>query len=224
LTVAIEVFRQHPWAILPAKPRVNRAAEREAAETYAKHFRYMRRVRSAAACPPWVMGQELGWIIASPVDVTMDRLDEVQFGAEPESDVSSLGRMLNRTELWQRGSGWLATRSDGWLRFTQFRGHGESWEAMFVPNGEGTVEWRLGWAARIPDDMFLLIMGLEDQSLQIPTGIMTAKHVNRTAETGGMSIAVRPLCRLTITRGSPIARMVLLHRDTLQATCREMEP
>jgi len=184
----------------------------------------MRWVRSAAACPPWVMGQELGWIISSPVDVTMDRLDDIQFGAESEAEMAAVGHMLNRTEVWQRGSGWMATRPAGWLRFIQFKGHNGGWEAMFVPNGQGTVEWRLGWAASIPDDMFLLIMGLEGRSLQVPMGIMTAKHVNRTAETGGMSIAVRPLREITVTRGTPIARMVLLHRDTLQAICAEMEP
>ena len=224
MTITIEVSRQYPWAILPAKHRADRACEREAAAIYAEHFRYVRRVRSATACPPWVMGQELGWIISSPVDVTMDRLDDIQFGAESDADMAAVGHMLDRTEVWQRGSGWIATKSAGWLRFTQFRGYDDGWEAMFVPNGQGSVEWRLGWSARIPDDMFLLFMGLDNQSLQVPMGIMTAKHVNRTAETGGMSIAVRPVREITITRGTPIARMVLLHRDTLQARFAEMEP
>jgi hypothetical protein len=25
---------------------------------------------------------------------------------------------------------------------------------MFLPNGEGSVEWRLGWAAEIPDELY----------------------------------------------------------------------
>jgi hypothetical protein len=221
VTATIELSRQYPWAILPAKPRVDRTAARETADVYSKHFRYLRQLRTANACPPWVLGQELGWIIASPVDVTMGRIEEVQFHAESREEAISVGRMLNRTEIWERETGWFATRSDGWLKLTQFRGPEDRWEAMFLPNGDGTVEWRLGWGARIPNDMFLLIMGLNESELQIPLGIMAAKYVNRTYEFGGLSIAVRPLGPVTVTRGMPIARMVLLHRDTIQATSAE---
>jgi hypothetical protein len=27
------------------------------------------------------------------------------------------------------------------------------WEAMFLPDGEGSVGWRVGWAAEIPDEL-----------------------------------------------------------------------
>lgn len=224
MAVEILVSRLYPWALLPSKNRIDRALERESAEIYAKHFRYERRVRSAVFCPPWVMGQELGWFIPSPIDITMEPLDDVQFTAESDTEVATVGRMLNRTEVWNRGTGWIATSSNGWLRLPQFKGAGDSWEGMFLPNGEGTVEWRLGWAARIPEEMFLLITGVDAGPLRVPTGVMTAKQVNRTAEIGGMSIAVRPVRRTVITRGEPVARMVLLPREALQAVCIEEEP
>ena len=131
--------------------------------------------------------------------------------------------MMNYNEVWERGGGYVATKSNGWLRFTQFRGVDDNWESMFIPNGEGTVEWRLGWAARIPEHTFLLIIGLDDHALQVPTGIMTAKQVNQTTENGGMSIAVRPVAPTALTRGMPIARMILLDRGALQAACVEVE-
>lgn len=223
MPVTIEVRRQYPWALLPEKRHWDRSSERHVATLYAEHFRYTRRVRSAAECPPWVLGRELGWVIASPIDVTMDCVDDAQFAAESSDEVAEVGRMLRRPELWRRGDGWLATSSDGWLRFTQFRGSSGTWESMFMPNGDGTVEWRLGWAARIPDAMFLLITSVEDGPLAVPAGVMTAKQVNRTASSGGMSLAVQPLGRTEVKRGAPIARMVLLHPDALQASCVEVD-
>jgi hypothetical protein len=95
---------------------------------------------------------------------------------------------------------------------------------MFIPNGQGSAEWRLGWALRIPEDNFLLVTSLDDPTdLTVPTGVLTARQVNRTWEDGGFSIAVRPERALTLTRGQPIARIVLLAKQSLQSKIEVLE-
>jgi len=43
------------------------------------------------------------------------------------------------------------------------------------------------------------------------------EHYARMGEDNGVSIAVRPTRATTVRRGQPIARIVLLHADSLQA-------
>ncbi|MGW4412421.1 hypothetical protein ACWEJ6_51095 [Nonomuraea sp. NPDC004702] len=257
MSVTVRFDALYEWAIVPEKVKVARSAERETGELYRRNFRYQRHVRRAGSCPPWVLGQELGWIIRCPIDVTLTPIDDVQLdtvscspasspgrtgrasdrasngtagggpGGRPaaaagDGELAMLGRMLERPDLWRRDVGWLATPRTDWLRFHQFRNDEGGWEGMFVPNGEGSVEWRLGWSARIPPEMFLLVTGLDAPSgLEIPTGVLAARHVNATSGRQGMSLAVRPHRDTVLTRGAPLARIVLLHRDSLRAAAEE---
>jgi hypothetical protein len=206
------------WAIVPSKPQVDRRGPRQESVLLERSFRFHRQFRYPEACPPWVLGQELGWQIASPVTVTLTPVDEVQIAGD-DAEPREAARLLGREDFWRRGAGYIATGRTDWLRAFQYRGADGAWEGMFVPNGAGSVEWRLGWRIRIPDDTFLLVTSLEDSiGLTVPTGVLTAKQTNRTWDSGGFSIAVRPDHRVVVRRGQPIARLVLLGRESLQAT------
>jgi hypothetical protein len=214
----VEVRRLYPWAILPGKRHVDRADAREEAQLLAGHFRFHRQFRHAEACPPWVMGQELGWEIRSPVTVELSQLDDVQLAAGDGTAVQEAGQLFGRDEFWRRGDGFIATARTDWLRTYQFRGHSGEWQGMFLPNGQGSVEWRLGFALRIPAGYFLLVSALDDaDGFTVPTGVLTDRQVNRTWDEGGFSIALRPDRRTTVNRDQPIARIVLLPRESLQA-------
>ena len=216
----IEVRRIHQWALLPDKGHVERQPGREEAKHLDADFRYHRAFRRPEACPPWVMGQEAGWRLLAPISVTLSPIEDAQIG--PEEDLGAAGRILGMTEFWRRGEGYLATKASSWLRAHQYRGTGEAWESMFVPNGQGSVEWHLGFAARIPESYLLLITGLDGlPGLQVPTGILTDRQVNRTWDTAGLSVAIRPTATVQLRRGEPFARMLLLHRDSLQAKLTE---
>ncbi len=166
------------------------------------------------------MGQEAGWHLLAPITVELSPIEDAQIG--PDEDLATAGRILGMTEFWRRGEGYLATRPLPWLRVHQYRGTNEAWESMFVPNGQGTAEWHLGFAARIPESYLLLITGLDDlPGLDVPTGILTERQVNRTWDTVGLSVAIRPTDTIKLHRGEPFARMVLLHRDSLQAKLAE---
>lgn len=218
----IQACQLHEWAILPLKPQVDRAGPRAEANLLAENFRYRRDFRRADACPPWIMGQELGWVIPSPVTVTLTPLDDVQLAAD-DSELREAGRLFGRDELWRRGEGFIATTRNDWLRTHQYRGPDGSWRGMFLPNGEGTVEWRLGWALRIPEGSFLLVTSLDDaEGFTVPTGVLTDWQVNRTWDQDGFSIALRPDRAVRLVRGQPVARIVLLSRETLQARLEEV--
>jgi hypothetical protein len=57
----------------------------------------------------------------------------------------------------------------------------------------------------------------------VPTGVLTDRQVNRTWEESGFSMAMRPTRPVCLTRGQPIARIVLLSRDSLQGRLEERE-
>src|SRR4051794_15862752 len=73
------VFAQkYEWALLPRKAEVDARAATVRAELYERHFRWIRRRRARELCWPWRLAEELGWLIPSPVDVTMAPLDDAE--------------------------------------------------------------------------------------------------------------------------------------------------
>lgn len=206
----------HPWALLPFKRRVDAGAAERKAALYSRELRWLRSSRVAALCWPFRLGQELGWLVPSPIDVRLTPLCELEVDPAPAA-TQDLAQVTDHTELWHRGRSALALKPTGWLRFHQYR-TAEGWMSMFVPNGERSVEWHLGWRVDIPDDAFLLVMPAhEARGLDVPLGILDAKTVRRLNATHGISIAVRPRRAVPIQRGQPIARLVLLHADSLRA-------
>ncbi len=224
VSVNVQVCQLHDWAVLPYKARVDRSGPREEARILAEHFRYHRNVRSSAACPPWVLGQELGWIIASPLRMNFTPLNDIQVTAGNDDERIETSHLFARDQFWRRSEGYIALSRNDWLRTFQYRGKEGRWEAMFLPNGQGTVEWRLGWAIRIPERYFLLVTAAgELEGITVPQGVLTAQQANRTLEQGGFSIAIRPDRDVTVHRGQPIARIVLLSPDSLQTALEETD-
>jgi len=210
------------WAIVPDEPQVDRQASRSERDLLAQEFRYSRVARLPADCPPWVMGQQLGWLIRSPITVRMSPIEDVEFSLPDGEDLRTVAQRLQVNEMWQRDEHWIATPGASWMRRFDFQGE-DGWEGMFLPNGSGTVEWRLGWALTIPERYFLLVMGAGSDVVDVPLGILPAATVNRMAGRGGFSLAVRPTISGTVNRGDTVARIVLLHQDSLQAKSIESE-
>jgi hypothetical protein len=209
---------KHEWALLPHKHQVDRHAAALDAGIYARNFRWFRKTRTAAACWPWRVAQELGWVIPSPVDVHMTPLRDVEVACMPE-EMELLSRATRLEELWKRSDSYLAVETTNWLRLYDVRGDG-GWEAMFVPNGDGTVEWHLGWEAHIPEGYFLMILPPPDSTpgLDVPMGLLDFRTLCKLNEKQGVAIAVKPTLPVTLRRHQPVARLVLLHPDSIKAT------
>ncbi|MGW0409801.1 hypothetical protein ACWDZX_00555 [Streptomyces collinus] len=214
---AVRFLPAHPWALVPEQHRVDRSTAKATTGLYRESFRYVRAERRPEHCAPWVMGQELGWRIPSPIDVTLSPLDQTEI--DPGHDPRIAAQAAARGELWTRERSTLAVDRTSWLHLHQFR-TASGWENMFLPNGAGSVEWHLGWNVEIPRGYFLLVAPLQTgpEGLEIPTGILSNTMCGRMSNGQGFGIAVRPTQPVTITRGQHVARLILLHADSLQAT------
>ncbi|MCU7820434.1 hypothetical protein [Kitasatospora sp. DSM 101779] len=201
-----------PWALVPERRTVDIEAAKERERLYSDNFRFLRAARQPEFCAPWVLGQRIGWRIPSPVDVTLSPLPQVEISAqEAEAAAAAVGKQ----EVWLRSGTALAMDKPPWLHLFQFR-EGDGWGSMFVPNGRGTVEWRLGW---MPEDVaplsVLTFPSEELPDLGVQVGVLTAASLGRM-ESSGFSIAVSPRTTVHVRRGQEIARIVLVGPESLR--------
>ena len=137
------------------------------------------------------------------------------------ADNRSLSVAANCTEAWSflDAQGKLErahyTRQAGWIGLYDFR-NGDHYERMFYVNGQGSVEWVMGWEMRIPPQYFVMLMPYEQiPNLEVIVGLLDHKNLKRPGKSG-LSIAIRPTGPVQLTRGQPIARIILLHGDSLR--------
>jgi hypothetical protein len=209
----IRFIRLHDWAVLPRKRALDIDAARAKAKVYQEHFRYVRARRQAEFCSSWVLGQEYGWRVHSPVDVTLDRLDQVE--VEPDDTPAEAVRAAAMSEVWVRQGTALALNRPPWLHLYEFR-HRGGWESMFIPNGQGTVEWRLGWTIEGLESQSVMVFPSEQRpDLGVQMGILTPATMRRLS-TIGLSIAISPRSAVSIKRGDEIARVALVHPESLK--------
>jgi hypothetical protein len=161
------------------------------------------------------MGQEAGWRVLSPIDVTLSPLEQSEVLTD-RNEAKSAVAAANKSEIWTRNDSSLAVHKTNWLHLYQHQTE-SGWENMFLPNGVGTVEWKLGWAAEIPKGYFLMVMPEPESppEIEVPIGILSSTVVSRLKT--GLSLAIRPMKQVHVTRGQPIARLMLLHSESLQA-------
>lgn len=145
----------------------------------------------------------------------LEPLTQMEVEAADSDELEELALAYPGHEIWKRETTYLALPKPNWLRLYQAK-FGPRWEAMFLPNGQGTFEWHLGWTMDIPDGYSVLVMQHDLGSITIPTGVLRAAVIRRLNEARGQSIAVAPARTTTIRRGDPIARIVLLHPSSLE--------
>ncbi|WP_156029577.1 hypothetical protein [Ancylobacter sp. FA202] len=140
--------------------------------------------------------------------MTFDQLDEIQFHCE-EAELARFASENGIVEVWRRQSAFIGFRSATGFRRFDFKS-GDHWEAMFLPNGENTWEWRLGLDIHCDDSQLILVLpGHDIPNLAVVPGVMTGKQLSG-GNGVGLSIAVKPLGRSHIGRGDPIARLAFI--------------
>ncbi len=202
----------HPWALLPQQKSVDLESAKERERLYRDNFRYVRSARQPEFCAPWVLGQRLGWRICSPIDVTLTPLPQIEISAD---DVDASVTAAGKAEVWLRSGTGLVMDRPPWLHLYQFR-DGDGWGNMFIPNGQGSVEWRLGWLPEDYEPLSLMVFASEElPELGVVTSVLTSASLKRLAATG-FSLAIHPRTEVSIRRSQEIARMVLLGPESLR--------
>jgi hypothetical protein len=88
---------------------------------------------------------------------------------------------------------------------------------MFLPNGEGSLEWRLGFEVECPEGFAVLVQDASQFGFRALPALLTSSLVNRMNATAGFSIALRPENEIRIARGDPIAFLYAIGGETLRA-------
>lgn len=215
------IFKKNlPWVYLPSA-RTERNVKPEDNDVF-NSFRYMRLSRRRENCWPWRLFDQMGWDIHSPVDVTLEPLIDIEMSAAlTEDEVYSIAKTANLSELWRRGESYIAFPSSNWIRLYDFQVE-DGWMPMFTPNGQGTIEWNLGWSLDIPESMAVMIMegDVPLKGLEIPGGIIISK---KNRDFTGFSIALDIKERTTIRRGDVIARMIPISKSSLRVQSEFIE-
>lgn len=214
------VFRpKYGWSLIPEKVETSPRQAAQDAAAYRKYFRWMRRERVPELCRPWVMGNDIGWRIPSPVHIELHPLEDTEVSVD-QGELSEFATLSGYDEMWPRERSAIAVRKSNWLRLYDVRVR-DGFHSMFVPNGNGTIEWHLGWEMEIPEGYYVLFLPTpEIPELEIPYGLLDHNMLTTMSTRTGMSIAVRPRETVMIKRCQPIARIILLHEDSLTMATR----
>ncbi|TXM76603.1 hypothetical protein FV218_06575 [Methylobacterium sp. WL69] len=178
-----------------------------------EEFKWLANGRKSSNCAPVALVSSIGWSVISPIDVSLSPIDDVQFkciDSELENTMSTLGL----AEVWRRGESFIGLKSKSGLRLFDFKVD-DHWEPMFLPNGEGTIEWRLGFDIILDTGLYVWIQGAEFEGLDVVQGIISSKILSRMSKTG-FSIAIRPTGAVHIRAGDTIARIFIVNKDFIK--------
>ncbi|MCR6850045.1 MULTISPECIES: hypothetical protein [Bacillus] len=205
----VKFIKLTDWALLPMKEIVSNEQFDDAA------FRWNKKRRVKGACWPYKMAKEIGWTVFSSIDVEIHPVTEMQVQCKNQYELEEL-HSLTDIDFWvKRDQGYIGVKPDGWFRVHQAKVDGV-WQCMFIPNGEGSFEWKLGWGIEIPDDYMLLFQPLENQeAFIVHPGLLPAKRLSTFNRGLGLPIAFEPKTKKTIRRGDPIAKLLVLHKSAM---------
>lgn len=206
----IKFLKFNDWSLIPEKNKLDSPNLKRFED-----LRYVYNQRIKGVCRPYVLAQKVSWEIRSPIEVQVEPVEEYQLYCK-EEELQSLGSTLNIDYWIKRGDVYLGLKPDGWFRLHQAKMNGQ-WNNLFIPNGERTFEWRLGWGLECADDQIAMLLPAEGQDkIKIHPGILESKTLNRFNEAGtGMSLAIEPIKKATIKRNEVIAKLIVMPKSVL---------
>lgn len=216
------VFRSlAPWAVLPHP--IAPDAPAPASQANAEGFRWLRQSPARVLNSPWKTAEQTGWLVPSPVAFRLAPSQQAEV-CVPNDQQASFGQAIGMPELWPGTMDRLLVADGTQALHASTVRHKEDWRTLLFPSGLGFVEFRLGWTARIPLGSYLLLAPLPAQDdIEVTPGLLAAKTLKRLSADMGIAIVFRPKRALEIRRHQPIARLFLIHIDSLRAKSR-IEP
>lgn len=219
------LFRQnYGWALLPYKLRVDQTTIAEDAEMYAKYFRWVRRWRVPELCWPWRMSQEVGWIVPSPVDVRVTPVVSRDV-CVPPAERNVFTQMSGMVEIQESEDtqAMFAGERENWLKIYQVEFQ-NAYDSMFALESSGFVSWRLGWDIVLPPDRFAMFVPLPDwQDVEIAPDVLDQNTLQSCSQEFGVCLSIRPRRAVEIYRRQPLARLLILSKEDLEATAQGID-
>lgn len=213
----VTFLKLQDWSIPPEKEIITKE------EPSANNIRWMHNSRVKGSCWPYKIAKEIGWVIKSPIDVEIEPVSELQVRCN-SNELEEI-QQYSGIDFWvKREEAYIGVKPDGWFRIHQAKVD-DVWQPMFIPNGERSFEWKLGWGIEIPEDFVLLFQPLEYVSdFIVHPGVIPSKRLSAFNQVGlGMPIAFEPLRKAKINKGDPIAKLLVVHKSILNLKCEVRE-
>jgi len=207
---------QFDWAICPVKP--HELDPKLPKQPDSMDFRWKSFDRVSGVCGPYQIGSRMGWYLLSPVDVTLRPFTDFCFSC-PEEELARAIKDMGLQEVWLREKCYIGVQENLGLKLFDFWENGNT-QTMFLPNGEGSLEWKIGVNVRLPETASLFIQDAGSDGFTTLPGVIGAKTVQSNFLNRGMSIAVRPNRTTTIRRGDVIGRLLVFDEQSLQMNLR----
>lgn len=210
LVQTIKLIKFNDWSIVPEKNEINPPSRNES-----RGLRWIKNERIKGICRPYVLGNTIGWVIKSPINLDVEPVKDLQVECNTE-ELEEL-RNITSIDFWvKRGSVYIGVKPDGWFRIHQAKIN-NNWHNLIIPNGDGAFEWRLGWGLEIPNDYVAMITPLFnslDDLIKVEVGILESKTLHKFNEVGlGMSLAFTPLKKGKLKKGDPIANLFIFPKS-----------
>ncbi|WP_127586484.1 hypothetical protein [Paenibacillus koleovorans] len=197
-------------AILPIQEKV------EEPQLHDTGSRWIHTRRVKGVCWPYRIAKEVGWTIVSPIDIAIQPVQEIQTSADNPAEFARLKQLMPMEDWVQKKDVLIGISPAAWYKVHEYSWNGLFYP-MFLPNGEGTFEWRQGWSVEVPDSHVVLFQPVETQDgrfIAYP-GLLAGPAIARVQERIGMPIAFEPVKACRIRRGEPIAKMLVLPKSVL---------
>jgi hypothetical protein len=197
-------------ALLPVKEKLSLSPEHDT------EARWIKKRRVKGACWPYRSAKELGWTIYSPIDVEIHPLEEIQTTLEKPEEFARLKQLTDMDEWVQKNDILLGVKPSAWYKIHEYSYEGR-YRSMFIPNGEGTLEWRQGWTVDVPEDYLILIQPLEmmEAKFIVHPGLLVGSSLKSVQQHLGLPIAFEPLKKCLVKRGEPLAKLYVLPKSIL---------
>lgn len=215
----ITFIQLHDWTVLPRKKNKMNVESSES-----DNIRYSNRTRVKGKCHPYKIANEFGWLIHSPFDINIEPVeDEYQIKCK-DDEILSIGTTLEIDYWIKREQTYIGIRPSGWFRIHQAKIKKE-WTNLFIPNGEKSFEWRLGFGVKIPKDFILMFLPVESQKkIKVHHGILTKKHLDNAIDTElGISMAFDPLKKTMIKKDEVIGRIIIINKNSLNLEAKVID-
>ncbi|WP_281200514.1 hypothetical protein [Staphylococcus schleiferi] len=204
----INILELFKWTELPKKGATGNLSNQY------EGLRWLSQERVKGKCWPYKLAIETSLEVLAPFDITCEPLVETQVSVNDEMELNKLSEFTETTFWIKREKIYIGIRNSNWFRLYQYFSNG-SWHPVFIPNGQGSLEWRLGWGIEIPEGYSILIQPIEGESrFRIHPGILNEKKLKEMNDSGlGLSIAIEPIVEHKINKGDLLCRIYVVKLD-----------